>query len=101
MNEVMTGFDQLVQQHLYIDFIVINVLTVYLLLKYVLPNRSEQFRITANIVACALFTIAFAYIWGYNIPRLLISSLSTVAFYQWIVKYLMRMFDIEYQKPLQ
>jgi xanthine/uracil permease len=98
MIEIIQAIDNVLQQHIYIDFIIVSVSVVFILLKYVFPKKKENFRVIANIFVCAIGCFVFSYYWGYEVPRLIISSMSSVAFYQWIVKHLMNMFNVSYSK---
>lgn len=96
--EIIQAIDNVLQQHIYIDYIIVIVSFVFVVLKYVFPNKNENFRVITNIIACIVGCFVFSYYWNYEMPRLIISSMSSVAFYQWIVKHLMNMFNVSYTK---
>lgn len=98
MIEIIQAIDNVLQQHIYIDYIIVVVSCVFILLKYVFPNKTENFRVVTNVIVCAIGCFVFSFYWKYEIPRLIISSMSSVAFYQWIVKHLMNMFNVSYTK---
>lgn len=96
--EIINAINSVLNNHLYVDFILMNVACVYVLLKYVFKYKNEQFRVATNIAVGIIGCIVFSYFWGYETPRLIISMMSSVAFYQWIVKYLMNIFALSYPK---
>lgn len=101
MLDIFTKLNEVIDTYTYWDFGLIIILTTYLLLKYVpfMQGKSENFRVYTNAVVCAVGIFIFSFFWGYEVPKLIISSMCTVAFYQWVVKWIIDKFGVNYNKP--
>ena len=104
--DIASAIQNMLQTHTYWDFGLLMVLATWLLLKYVPyfnvesgdPKKDENKRVYTHAAVCLVGTILFSAFWGYEVPKLVISSMCSVAFYQWIVKSILNLFGSSYKK---
>lgn len=96
--ETLTNAFARVIEMLYFEYIFGTILIIYLLIKYVLPNHIKEGRIILFSIGVSACTAAGCYFLGeYKIVNLILSLLTLVTFYEWIVKRIFLMFGIQYQ----
>jgi glucan phosphoethanolaminetransferase (alkaline phosphatase superfamily) len=97
METLIKAFDRVIEM-LYFDYIFATILIIYLLIKYVLPNSIREGRMVLFSVGIALCSAtAFYFLGDYKKVNLILSLLTLVTFYEWIVKRIFHALGIQYQ----
>ncbi len=97
METLTRAFERVIEM-LYFDYIFGTILIIWLLVKYVLPNNIKQGKLVLFSIGIASCTAtAFYFLGDYKIVNLILSLLTLVAFYEWIVKRGFKALGIDYQ----
>jgi hypothetical protein len=98
MEEIIYGFASVIGS-LYFDYIFASVVLNYFIVKYFLPNRMS--RTWVAIVTCIIslcIALIFYFWFKHNPKELFISWISINAFYELIVRAVLKKFNIDYSE---
>lgn len=97
MQNLITSVDKVLSM-LYFDYIFATILIIWLLVKYVLPNRTKRGLVVLFSIGIAICSGAgFFFLGDYKIVNLILSGLTLVTFYEWFAKLIFKAFDMEYK----
>lgn len=86
MNEILAIFGD----YIYADFIVTNIMLVYVLLKFFIVDADRKFKVSFNFLVAFILVYAFYKLGTYQLPRLITSACVSVAVYQWVIKWIFK-----------
>ena len=79
-------------------YCLVSVLVVYFILKYLFKKTKSWFKALIHVIIGIVLGILWKYVLTPTITleSLVLSFLITLAFYQWILKQVMKKFEVEY-----